>query len=222
MVCWGHWITKDGKHICIETKGAKQVVITGVVLSVVGVAGSGAAGAFATEASTAPGISVETDIKISRGKNSAREGRYHEAWERLGYKLLKNRIEHSPTCAPHATGEASSCLQRQPCTGLQRTLATVTDDKGNTITVSVVWVAMPDFDKAWHFKLLIDKDSSGNMTPISDPASAHVRFTGKHYRSRLTGSTVVVADAAAAHGHPTDEAMDAATDVAVEFPWSDG
>jgi hypothetical protein len=105
---------------------------------------------------------------------------------------------------------------------LQRLVTTVTDEHGNRITVSVSWVRMPTSRSARHFQALIDLADSGSMTPLADDISVGVKFTGKHYRSRRDGSLVVVADAAAAGGQPTKAMLDAASEVAVELPWSEG
>jgi hypothetical protein len=101
-------------------------------------------------------------------------------------------------------------------------LTTVTDDHGNTVAVSVTWVRMPTSRSAQHFLNLIDLADSGSMTPITDDISVRARFTGKHYRSRREGSIVVVADAASAGGQPSTEMLNAASELAVELPWSDG
>lgn len=167
-------------------------------------------------------VSQELSVQLSRGRSSARKGRHSEAWTRLGYRILKHEIRHDTDCALHATGLVQKCLRAEGCLGLQRMLTTVTDSQGNSISVSVSWVRMPTHRSAWHFLDLIDLDYSGSMTPLADDVSVKARFTGKHYKSRRSGSIVVVADASPVGGQPTKAMLDAASAVAVEFPWSNG
>lgn len=226
MVCWGRWRTINGKRVCIEDKWAKPTFAVALVFAATGLAGAGAASATALgTGTTAEAFSSEADAmatRVSQGRSAARQGRHTEAWTRLGYRILRNQIRHETDCALHATGQVAQCLRAEGCVGLQRLATTVTDEHGNRIAVSVSWARMPTSRSALHFLDLVDLDDSGNMTPLPDDISVGVKFTGKHYRSRSEGALVVVADAAAAGGSPTNAMLDAASDVAVELPWSDG
>lgn len=96
----------------------------------------------------------------------------------------------------------------------------VGDGQGNTIVVSIAWVRMRNAVTAEQLKRLIDTNGTGNITPILDGALEHraIRFTGKHYASRRTGSLVVIAESAPGTGRPDPGVLDGVAEVAVVFP----
>lgn len=108
------------------------------------------------------------------------------------------------------------CFLTDPCLGLQRSLITLVDDKGRTITVSISWVRMPNSVSAGHLKRLVDRPGTGSLSPVVDPVG--VRFTGKHYASRRAGSVVITAEAAAESGRVGSALLDGIADVATQFP----
>lgn len=217
------FLTINNKPVCLVPPGTKPTFAVAMVLVASGLASAIAIGG--TAGAAAGGVTTATpnlSLRVTQSRSAARQGRHTEAWARLGYRILRNQIRHETGCALHATGLVADCLRAEGCVGLQRLATTVTDEHGNRIAVSVSWARMPTTHSALHFLDLVDLDESGNMTPLPDDISVGVKFTGKHYRSRSQGSIVVVADAAAAGGSPTDAMLDAASDVAVELPWSEG
>ncbi len=219
---FGVWRTIDGRPVCIEDKWAKPTFALAMVLIASALVGGGAASAAAIGGTAAAesAASQSLNVKVSRGKSSARQGRHNEAWLRMGLRSLSRQIRNDRDCVAHSSGQVRKCLRLEPCTGLQRTLTTIVDDQGNAIVVSVAWVRMPDRVSARHFQRLADTLGTGNISPITSEVG--VRFTGRHYVSRRSGSLVVIAEATTGSGQPAAAVLDAVADVAVEFPWSEG
>ncbi|MFC0107117.1 hypothetical protein [Kibdelosporangium aridum] len=93
-------------------------------------------------------------------------------------------------------------------------LVHLTDDDGSSLAVMVAWVRMPKTASAQGLRRLADKYGTGCVTPVAGSPKP----TGQHYASRRSGALVVIAEAEPVSGRPTDEALNAAADIAAQFP----
>ena len=219
MICWGHWRTINGKRVCIKDPLSKPLIFLTFALIASAIAGGTAVGAAPVGGATAEvTVTQSLSVRITNSKKAARQGRHSEAWLRMGLRSVSRQVRHDPGCAAHSFGQVRKCLLAEPCRGLQRSLFKISDNKGRTIVVSVAWVRMPSTVSARHLKRLVDKPGTGNISPIADDALVGVRFTGKHYASRRTGSVVVIAEAAAGSGQPGAAVLNGLAEVAAEFP----
>lgn len=223
MVCWGRWRTlPNGQRICIEDKSSKPVVIVAVII-ILGALGGGtvvAAGGAVAAGSAAQSVASQSiQTRVTNSRSAARRGQSIEAWRRMGLRVItrtaSREIRPELQCTTHAYGEVRAFLNRTPCRSMQRTQTVLCDEHGNNITMSTVWVQMPSPVSAQRLKLLVDSDGSGNVLPSA--GSGGVRFIGKHYASRRTGSLIVIAETASA-GRPATAMLDGVAEVAAEFP----
>jgi hypothetical protein len=141
-----------------------------------------------------------------KGRSTApSRGQYSNAWLRVACDTSASRQDR-PGCTAYSSGQVRKCFLTDPCLGLQRSLITLVDDKGRTITVSISWVRMPNSVSARQLKRLVDRPGTGSLSPVVDPVG--VRFTGKHYASRRAGSVVITAEAAAGSGRVGSALLD--------------
>lgn len=217
--CWTQFRTrKDGVVYPIPGPCQKAFAALVVLLALAstGAASVGAAaavgGATTVEAAAAQSLSV----RVSNGRSAAQRGQYSNAWLRMSLRHISRQTRTDPGCTAHSTGQVRKCFLTDPCLGLQRSLITLVDDKGRTITVSISWVRMPNSVSARHLKRLVDRPGTGSLSPVVDPVG--VRFTGKHYASRRAGSVVITAEAAAGSGRVGSALLDGIADVAAQFP----
>lgn len=163
----------------------------------------------------------------TEARRSAQRGRSAEAWSRLKLKQLARRVEHQLgrelDCVAASSGAVREFLLRNPCTSLDRVLLTVGDGHGNAAVVSVVRVGFHTSAQAQAFQRVEDQPGSGDVRPL-DTALAlgltNVRLTALHYRSRLDGTGVVVAEADTVTGRLDPATLDAIADVACYLPLS--
>lgn len=144
-----------------------------------------------------------------------------EIWRDTGLRVVDRATRSDPECAPHSFGQVQQLLTAAPCTGLDRMLFTLTDDRGGTIVVSVAWVEFDDPDRAREFKRVEDIHGTGDITPLSGSLLLmdDVPFTAHHYDSdTLDGTTVVVAETEAVAGGFTAEYLDDVAGIAVRTP----
>jgi hypothetical protein len=205
-----------------KPKDSGVVVAVAMVFTaaaIVGVAGGGGAAASAARTGTAEAaVSQSLSVRITNSRSAARRGQYSDAWLRMGLRSISRQVRTDPGCTAHSFGQVRKCFLTDPCLGLQRSLIKLTDTSGRAIVVSVAWVRMPNSVSARHLKRLVDRPGTGNLSPIADAAMVGVRFTGKHYASRRTGSVVVIAEAAAGSGQPGAAVLNGVAEVAAEFP----
>lgn len=156
----------------------------------------------------------------SSSKEAARKGDRAEAWKRLGLKTIKQTAKRELKCVTASFSEVRDFFAHNPCRSLDRFLVAVADTKGNTVVVSVAWVKMAKADTTGKLKRLIDIQGSGDISPLASSALglAGVDFTGHHYASRQNGTLLVVAETAPGGGHPGNDVLNTAAEVAVEFP----
>ena len=148
-------------------------------------------------------VSQSLSARVSNGRSAARRGQYSNAWLRMGLRHISRQTRTDPGCTAHSTGQVRKCFLTDPCLGLQRSLITLADNKGRTITVSISWGS--NSVSARHLKRLVDRPGTGSRSPVVDPVG--VRFTSKHYASRRTGSVIVIAEAAPGSGLWLDAAV---------------
>lgn len=151
---------------------------------------------------------------------AAAAGRYTAAWQAL--KLHGGRVGtgRSSQCATNSYGQVRDFFADTPCRSLHRELLAVSDTAGNTIAVSVAWVRLPTAAAGRALKALVDRDGTGSVRPLPTSRAdlATVRFAGRYYASRRSGSLVVIAEAAPARGHPTSTQLHDAARVGAAFP----
>ncbi|MCR3733859.1 MULTISPECIES: hypothetical protein [Prauserella salsuginis group] len=121
-------------------------------------------------------------------------------------------------------GEVQQFFSTRPCRELTRRLIPVTDEHGNRIAVSVVWVRMPRAAGVTDLRRLVDRYGTGSVTALGavGPRIGSGEFTGEAYTSTRRGrDRLVISEAALLGGSPDDETlqrMEAATRVAVRLP----
>ncbi|MFL6145136.1 MAG: hypothetical protein ACJ72N_25130 [Labedaea sp.] len=201
--------------------GAAVVVAVAGVLAVGGAGFAGLEGATvssggAAESLTGPNLAV----RKAEGQKSARKGEAKQAWQKMGMRELKKTVKQDISCLAHSHGKVREFFLRTPCTSLDRILLAVGDGQGNTMLVSVVWVGFRTKTQAADFKRVEDVPGSGDITPLGASllTMTEIRFTGNHYKPRLDGKTLVIAETETATGHFGEDVLDAVADVAVYLP----
>ncbi|WP_409185900.1 hypothetical protein F9C11_17295 [Amycolatopsis sp. VS8301801F10] len=161
-----------------------------------------------------------SDTDMANSKKAARKGNRTEAWRRLALKEARKKVEKDLRCAVQSYGQVQQFFLRHPCKKLDQLLFVVQDSSGNTIAGSVSWVTMPSAESAAQLRTLEDTYGSGDVTPFGTEIleANGFRFTGKHYRSRLDGKLVVIAETDPITGHPSDAFLKQVADVADVLP----
>ncbi|WP_235998652.1 hypothetical protein [Qaidamihabitans albus] len=211
---------KKGRLRVIPKKGATAVTaaaLAGVVaFGTGGLGAGGAAGGGAAD--TIAGQSIRA--KTVNGKSAARKGQRGEAWRRMGMRSVRHHAREAVDCVRHSFGQVQEFFIGTPCRSLRRELLAIADDRGNTIVVSIAWVRMYGSGDAARLRGLIDVHGTGDITPIGSQALGlgGIEFTGDHYGSRRSRSTVVIAEAEPATGAPDPALLDGVAEVAALFP----
>ncbi|GAB3360604.1 hypothetical protein [Amycolatopsis echigonensis] len=161
-----------------------------------------------------------SDADTATSKKAARNGDRAEAWRRLALKEARKEIKKDLRCAVQSFGRVQQFFLRHPCDKLDQLLFVVQDETGNTIAGSVTWVKMPSPESAGQLRTLEDTYGSGDVTPFGTKVleAGGFRFTGKHYRSRLDGKLVVIAETDPIKGRPSDAFLNQIPDVADVLP----
>ncbi len=196
-------------------------VTTGVVVAAGGGVGVGTSlGGASTSQAVDAAAGKNIRAKKAEGKKAARKGDADEAWRRMGMRTLKKAVKQELKCVANSFGQVREFFARTPCKSLGRVLFGIGDDQGNSVVVSVAWVGFHTRGNAREFKRLDDVHGTGNVTPLASTLLgwADISFTGHHYQSRPDGKTTVIAEAAPATGHVSNEVLDAVADVAVLLP----
>ncbi|GAA1212489.1 hypothetical protein [Prauserella alba] len=237
---------KTGKVYPIRGKRKKgRTAVAGVVAGgALMAAGTGATGGFGAGGlgTAAEGaLSQAMRTAVTQGVKHAAKGRTAKALRSLklrpaksrkpgrgkpGRRLrneLRDRAEHAAECAVWSYGEVQQFFSTRPCRELTRRLIPVTDEHGNRIAVSVVWVRMPRTAGVTDLRQLVDTPGTGSVTALGavGPRIGSGEFTGEAYTSRPKGRRLVISEAAMLGGTPDDEeleTMEAATRVAVHMP----
>lgn len=138
----------------------------------------------------------------------------------MGLRSVNNAVRRHVNCVVHSYGQVQQFFVTTPCRSLRRELLVVGDGQGNSMVVSIYWVRMRSVAGAIRLRDLADTPGTGNVSPLAGAllGLADIRFTGKHYDSRRSGALVVIAETEPVIGRPDDEVLNAAADLAVEFP----
>jgi hypothetical protein len=157
---------------------------------------------------------------LARAQAAAANRQYTAAWRELTLHGGRVAVARATQCAPNSFGQVRDFFVRTPCRSLRRELLAVSDTRGNTIAVSIVWVQLPSGAAAQDLKRLADASGTGNVKPISNrrPDVATARFNGNYYASRRSGSLVVIAEAAPTRGHPSATLLHQVAQVGAAFP----
>lgn len=150
---------------------------------------------------------------LDRAKALAHGGQYHAAWHELGLRDSGRAVDHATRCASNSTGAVRTFFRRTECRSLDRELLSVSDTRGNTAAVSIVWVTMSGTSAAQQLKTLVDRDGTGDLLVFGGR-----QFDGKYYSSRPSGATVVIAEVEPRKGHPAAATLRDIAAVAAEYP----
>jgi hypothetical protein len=199
--------------------GKAGAVVAAGVLAVSVAAGGGGLSAGGGAASV-DAVGTNLTRAKSEGGKSARKGDADGAWRQVNMRTLKRTAKPALECVSHSFGQVRDHFVRNPCRSLDRTLFAIGDGQGNVAVVSVAHVGFRNRRDAGEFKKLIDVHGTGDITPLATPLLdlADIRFTGLHYQSRSSGSTVVIAEAEAASGQVSGDVLDAVADMASWLP----
>jgi hypothetical protein len=205
-----------------DSKGRWTSKGTGVAaVATVGVVAIAGGGGFGSGAASSVDSGAGSSLRSkSSSKEAARKGQRDAAWQRMGLKIVKKAAKQELLCSTRSFGEIRQFFVHTPCRKLDRMLVAVGDGRGTSIAVTVSWVRMANSTDATKLKNLTDTDGTGNISPLAAAvlSVAEIRFDGHHYDSRQDGSLVVIAEAAPLTGHPGNQVLDDAADVADEFP----
>lgn len=208
--CRGRWTTK-------ATGG---VVGTALLAGLMTAAGGGdvTASVGAALDTAASESTIEADTASSR--QAARKGDDSEAWRRMALKQIKKDVKRELRCAVQSFGQVQRFFLRHPCAKLDQLLFAVRDGNGDVIVGSVMWVTMSSKTTAARFEHLEDIYGTGDVTPFGTEALelGHIRFTGKHYKSRSDGKLVVIAETEPLQGEPSNTLLKEVATVADVLP----
>lgn len=209
---------RDGRGRWTKGKaaGAGAALVAGVMAAAGGADVTTSVGA-ALDAGTSQGA---VEQQTASGQKAARKGNESEAWQRMALKEIKKDVKRELRCSVQSYGQVQQYFLGHPCEKLDQQLFALSDAQGNIIVGSVVWVTMPSAAMAAQFKQLEDTYGTGDVTPFGTEVLelGHFRFTGKHYKSRLDGSLVVIAEADPARGQPSDALLNSVATVADVLP----
>ncbi|TCO50740.1 hypothetical protein [Actinocrispum wychmicini] len=205
----------DGKWI--KTGGALGAALVAGVLAAAG--GGDVVTSVGAGLDAAAGRSTGSTNRAT-SRQAAKTGDEAKAWERLALKELKKDVRHRLRCAVQSRGQVRQFFVKHPCDKLDQFLFAVSDAKGDVVVGSVMWVKMPSSAAATQLKQLEDTPGTGDVTPFGTEVLqlGGFQFTGEHYRSRLDGSLVVIAETEPVRGHPSDSLLNDVATVAVVLP----
>jgi hypothetical protein len=161
-----------------------------------------------------------TSVKARRGRQEAKQGNDAEALARLGLKEIKSDLRRELRCAVQSHGQVQQYFLEHPCDSLNQLLFAASDTQGNVLIASVVWVKMPSNTSAAQLKRIEDTFGSGDVTPLGTEVLGlgGIHFTGRHYRARLDGPLMVIAETEPVRGRPSDTLLDQVAAVADVLP----
>lgn len=204
----------NGKAYPLTPKkgGAAAAVVAG--LAIAGTVTVGVNGGFTGQASGS------LQVKSGNAKSEAKSGRRAKAWEKLGWRELRDKAETAASCAAGSYGQVREFFLKHPCKGVQRLTVAVADGEGGTVAVSISWVGMYRSDTARQLEELLTRDGTGSITPKTAAAVGYpgAKFDGQYFQADVDGARVAVAEATVADGRPDPETVRLAKDVAVLLP----
>ncbi|MFB9927160.1 hypothetical protein ACFORO_17925 [Amycolatopsis halotolerans] len=227
---------KDGRVVPIDEGGGAKVFVAGAAIVAVvgggtaaGIGGSASVGSGAAAealpgnlagdaADSLPGRSLET--RKAEGKKSAKRGRKDETFSRFKLKQLKQTAKHEIDCLLNSTDRVREYLAEHRCTSLDRNLFAVGDGHGNAAVISVARVGFPKKSDAEGCEKVEEVQGSGDIKPLGAALLGldGVKFSGHHFRSRVDGRAMVVAETETVAGQVDSGTLDALADVSVWFP----
>lgn len=227
---------KDGRVVPINEGGGAKVFVAGVAVvaavgggTAAGIGGSASVGSGAAAealpgnlagdvADSLPGRSLET--RKAEGKKSAKRGRKDETFSRFKLKQLKQAAKHEIDCLLNSTDRVRDYLAEHRCTSLDRNLFAVGDGHGNAAVISVARVGFPKKSDAEGCEKVEEVQGSGDVKPLGAALLGldGVKFSGHHFKSRVDGRAMVVAETETVAGHVDPGTLDALADVSVWFP----
>jgi hypothetical protein len=139
---------------------------------------------------------------------------YKTAWRPLGLTVETRLADRQSNCAAHSYGKVKDFFERTPCTGLRREQLTLGDGRGTSIRVLIYWVTMPTTARAASARAELAGQGTGDISALRGRD-----LDGAHYRSRVSGTTVVAAEAMAAAGHPSGSTLDKVADIGKNYPY---
>ncbi|GLY69537.1 hypothetical protein [Amycolatopsis taiwanensis] len=199
-----------------KAAGAGVALVAGVMTAAGGADVTTSVGA-ALDAGSSQGTAEQ---KAANGRKSAQKGNESEAWQRMALKEVRREVKRGLRCAAQSYGEVRQFFLTHPCNKLDQQLFALSDTQGNVIAGSIVWVTMPSAEVAAQFKELEDNYGTGDVTPFGTEILelSHFRFSGKHYKSRLDGPLVVIAETDRLRGAPSDAMLNEVASVADVLP----
>lgn len=226
---------EDGTVIPINDGGGAKVFVAGVAVvaavgggTAAGIGGAASVGSGAAEAlpgnlagdvaDSLPGRSLET--RKAEGKKSAKRGRKDETFSRFKLKQLKQAAKHEIDCLLNSTDRVRDYLAEHRCTSLDRNLFAVGDGHGNAAVISVARVGFPKKSDADGCEKVEEVQGSGDIKPLGAALLGldGVKFSGRHFQSRVDGRAMVVAETETVAGQVDSGTLDALADVSVWFP----
>lgn len=195
-----------------KKKGGRVVIVGAALFLLAAVTGH--------RPTTATLSSADTTGDLAAGERAALAGNATAAWRSVGLTRIGGTVERTSKCAARATGKVRAFFQRTPCESLTEELVALRDGAGNVIVVSIVWVRMASAANATELRAVEDAYGTGDIAAISGRAVGLpvVRFTARHFGSRLAGARLTVAEAEPAAGQATGQQADDAAAVAADLP----
>ncbi|TDP95070.1 hypothetical protein EV186_105302 [Labedaea rhizosphaerae] len=202
---------KNGRWTKGLSAGALALVVGGGAIAAEGGLGATVSGG---------GVPKSVVDRAAKGKEPARKGNRDLTWRRMNLKRLKQIVKHGLPCAANSYGEVHKFFLRTPCRSLDRFLVRLDDGNGGEMIVSVSWVRMRSSRSATKLRSLADTYGTGNVSPLPGAlvGAGRVKWTGRYYHSRPSGSMVVIAEVEPVHGVPDPDFMKEVAAVAAEFP----
>jgi hypothetical protein len=191
-------------------------VVAGLIAAASGAGVTGSVGAALDTATSSNTVEAQT----ANSRKAAQRGDESEAWRQIAVKEIKKEVKRDLRCSVQSYGQVQQFFFHHPCDKLDQQLFALRDGKGNIIAGSVVWVTMPSADSAAQFKQVEDTYGSGDVTPFGTEVleMGGFHFSGKHYKSRVDGSLVVIAETDPAGGRPSDSLLNEVATVADVLP----
>jgi hypothetical protein len=159
--------------------------------------GSATVGAGSLAGGSGASVSAEVGVRVDVRARDRSSAAVRLRLARPGLRIDPPSESADRDCAAHSYGQVRKWFREHRCDALFRALFRVRDRHGAVVLVAVAWVDMPDETSAIELKHLLDRDGTGNITELSRERGRYrsVRFTGEHYVSRRSGTTVVNAQA---------------------------
>ncbi|MBP2339923.1 hypothetical protein JOF41_006101 [Saccharothrix coeruleofusca] len=194
-------------------------VLAGVVVALAAAAGVGGDAVLSQLGELTPRTNSNSKADNRKSAHDA-DSAADRAVSRLGLKVTRRFARQDAECLTSSWGRVREFLARTPCRSLDRLVFAVGDGAGDTAVVSVVWVGFANGSQTRRFRDVMDEYGSGDIKPLGSGllGLADIRFTAAHYGSRVSGSTMTVAETEALTGHVDAGLLDALAEAAAGLP----